>query len=101
MLRSKLSREQRERKFAEALEGYESGRLTLTEARIAAGLASRPAYLAYRFPRLFGHLCAISAADRTRPVYAPSEGWRFTDADRLARASAGSRSQRRRDAQGV
>jgi hypothetical protein len=81
MLKSKPSREERERQFAEALAAYESGRMTMTEARIAAGLASRPARLAYRFPRLFGHLCAISAADKRRPVYAPDEGWRFTKAE--------------------
>jgi hypothetical protein len=81
MLRSKVTREERERQFAEALAAYESGRMTMTAARIAAGLASRPARLAYRFPRLFGHLCAISAADKRRPVYAPEEGWRFTNAD--------------------
>jgi hypothetical protein len=81
MLRSKASREERERQFAEALAAYESGRMTMTQARIAAGLASRPARLAYRFPRLFGHLCAISAADKRRPVYAPDEGWRFTSDD--------------------
>jgi hypothetical protein len=98
MLRSQLTREERERKFAEALEGYESGRLTATEARIAAGLASRPAYLAYRFPRLFGHLCAISAADRTRPVYAPKGGWRLGGDDRTARVSSSSRPWRRREA---
>jgi hypothetical protein len=81
MLRSNATREERERQFAEALAAYESGRMTMTEARIAAGLASRPARLAYRFPRLFGHLCAISASDKRRPVYAPAEGWRFTNAD--------------------
>jgi hypothetical protein len=78
MLMSKPSREDREQQFAEALAAYESGRMTMTEARIAAGLASRPARLAYRFPRLFGHLCAISAADKRRPVYAPDGGWHFT-----------------------
>jgi hypothetical protein len=77
MLKSKATREERERLFAEALAAYESGRMTMTEARIAAGLASRPARLAYRFPRLFGHLCAISAADKRRPVYAPDDGWQF------------------------
>jgi hypothetical protein len=84
MLRSKATRDERERQFAEALAAYESGRMTMTEARIAAGLASRPARLAYRFPRLFGHLCAISAADKRRPVYAPEDGWRFTNADSRA-----------------
>jgi hypothetical protein len=101
MMRSKLTRKERERKFAEALEGYESGRLTATQARIAAGLASRRAYLAYRFPHLFGHLCAMSAADRTRPVYAPRGAWRFAGDDRSARVSSGSRSRRRREAQGL
>ncbi len=67
--------------FAAALAAYESGRMTMTEARIAAGLASRPARLAYRFPRLFGHLCAISAADKRRPVYAPHGGWQFARAE--------------------
>jgi hypothetical protein len=71
------SREEREGLFAEALAAYERGELTLTQARIAAGLASRPALLAYRFPRLFGHLSAFSAADRIRPVYAPEGGWRL------------------------
>ncbi len=82
MLRSWANREERERRFAEALAAYESGRMTMTEARIAAGLASRPARLAYRFPRLFGHLCAISAADKRRPVYAPEGGWHFAGAER-------------------
>ncbi len=77
MLKPKRSRQDRERQFAQALAADESGRLTMTEARIAAGLASRPACLAYRFPRLFGHLCAISAADKRRPVYAPDDGWQF------------------------
>src|ERR1700738_1081409 len=96
MLKSKPSREERERQFAEALAAYESGRMTMTEARIAAGLASRPARLAYRFPRLFGHLCAISAADKRRPVYAPNEGWRFNSEERLATGTAvGSRRFRR------
>ena len=81
MLKSKPSREDRERQFAQALAAYESGRMTMTEARIAAGLASRPARLAYRFPRLFGHLCAISAADKRRPVYAPDGGWHFSGTD--------------------
>lgn len=80
VLRSKPTRAERERLFARALAAYESGEMTMTEARIAAGLASRPAKLAYRFPRLLGHLCAIAAADRMRPLYAPEEGWRFTDA---------------------
>jgi hypothetical protein len=71
------TREERERLFADALAAYERGELTLTQARIAAGLASRPAWLAYRFPRVFGHLCAFSAADRLRPVYAPEGGWRL------------------------
>ena len=93
MLRSKATREERERQFAEALAAYENGRMTMTEARIAAGLASRPARLAYRFPRLFGHLCAISAADKRRPVYAPDEGWRFTNAD--GRAAVRDRGSRR------
>ena len=75
MLREKPGREERERRFADAVEAYENGRLTLTEARIAAGIAPRPARLAYRFPGLFGHLCRLSAADRTDPVYAPSGGW--------------------------
>jgi hypothetical protein len=101
MLRSKLTRQERERRFAEALEGYECGRLTATQARIAAGLASREAYLAYRFPRLFGHLCAMSAVDRTRPVYAPKGGWRFAGDDRAARVSGGTQNRPRREAPGL
>ncbi|MBJ7597713.1 MAG: hypothetical protein JF922_06470 [Candidatus Dormibacteraeota bacterium] len=81
-MKSRATREERERRFAEALAAYESGRMTMTEARIAAGLASRPAWLAYRFPRQFGHLCAISAADKRRPVYAPDGGWHFARAER-------------------
>jgi hypothetical protein len=73
--------------FAEAVKAYESGQITLTEARIAAGVAPRAARLAYRFPRLFGHLCRLSAADRTRPVYAPPGGWRLLDASRVVRPS--------------
>jgi hypothetical protein len=89
VLKSKPSREERERLFAESLAAYEDGRMTLTEARIAAGLASWRARLAYRFPRLFGRLCTASAADRVRPVYAPKGGWRFSDAGaRLPRASS-------------
>jgi hypothetical protein len=92
MLRSRANREERERRFAEALAAYESGRMTMTEARIAAGLASRPARLAYRFPRLFGHLCAISAADKRRPVYAPDRGWHLTGVQERDRRSRGFRS---------
>jgi hypothetical protein len=95
MLMSKPSREDRERQFAEALAAYESGRMTMTEARIAAGLASRPARLAYRFPRLFGHLCAISAADKRRPVYSPDGGWQFTRAEGgVVEGEGGSRRRR-------
>lgn len=85
--KSKPSREAREQLFAEALAAYESGRMTMTEARIAAGLASWRARIAYRFPRLFGHLCSISAADKLRPMYAPREGWRFDSEERLATES--------------
>ncbi len=86
--RRQPAREERERRFAEALTAYESGKLTLTQARIAAGLASRPAWLAYRFPRMFGHLSAFSAADRLRPVYAPEGGWRLEAADQADHRAA-------------
>jgi hypothetical protein len=55
---------------------YNAGEVTTTEALIRAGLSGRAAKLAYRFPRLFGHLCPLAAADRLRPIYAPKEGWR-------------------------
>ena len=56
------------------MRAYEAGQITATEARIRAGLASRNARLAYRFPRLLGRLCPFSAADRLRPVYYPFDG---------------------------
>ena len=67
-------REERERRFEDAVRAYEAGRITATEARIRAGLATRNARLAYRFPRLLGRLCPFSAADRLRPVYYPFDG---------------------------
>ena len=78
---SDATREVRERRFAEAVAAYERGELTLTQARMVAGLASREARLAYRFPRLLGHLSRLSAADRLRPVYAPREGWALQGSD--------------------
>ena len=78
---SEATREVRERRFAEAVAAYERGELTLTQARMVAGLASREARLAYRFPRLLGHLSRLSAADRLRPVYAPREGWALQGSD--------------------
>jgi hypothetical protein len=72
----KLGREARERSYEEALAKYNSGKATATEALIRAGLASREVKLAYRFPRLFGHLAPLAAADRLRPMYAPAGGWR-------------------------
>jgi hypothetical protein len=63
------ARELRERRFREAIEAYSQGRITLTEARIKAGLASRRERLAYRFPRLFGSLCPLSSTDRLMPAY--------------------------------
>ena len=71
----KLGREERERRYAKALAAYNSGEITATEVLIRAGLASREIRLAYRFPRLFGHLAPLAAADRLRPIYAPAEGW--------------------------
>jgi hypothetical protein len=62
-------RERREAGFRKALEAYSAGSITLTEARIEAGLASRRERLAYSFPRLFGSLCRLSAYDRLRPAY--------------------------------
>lgn len=62
-------RQRRESRFREALEAYAEGRITLTRARIQAGIASRRERLAYRFPRLFGSLCRLSSTDRLRPVY--------------------------------
>jgi hypothetical protein len=73
---ARRDRAERERRFKAALDGYAVGRLTATEALIAAGMASRAVRLAYRFPRLFGGLSPLAAADRLRPVYAPVEGWR-------------------------
>jgi hypothetical protein len=69
-------REERERRYQTAVNGYEAGDLTATQALIVAGIASRAVRLAYLFPRLFGHLSPLAAADRWRPVYAPAEGWR-------------------------
>ena len=63
------ARELRERRFREAIEAYSQGRVTLTEARIQAGLASRREWLAYRFPRLFGSLSPLSSTDRLSPAY--------------------------------
>ena len=69
-------RVERERRYQAALIAYQAGDVTTTETLIAAGMASRAVRLAYRFPRLFGRLSPIAAADRLRPIYAPEGGWR-------------------------
>jgi hypothetical protein len=54
-----------------AMVAYTSGKVTATEALIRADMTNRAVKLAYRFPRLFGHLSPLAAADCLRPIYAP------------------------------
>jgi hypothetical protein len=72
-------RQRQEHRYELALNAYNSGAITRTELLIRGGLATWSVKLAYRFPRLLGHLSPLAAADRLRPMYAPRGGWRVQD----------------------
>ena len=78
----KPGRQARERRYEAALAGYNSGRITATEALIQAGVANRRVKLADRFPRLLGRLALLPAADRLRPMQAPPGAWRIAGSPR-------------------